>query len=80
MPVDVIRSQVDTLHQILKKLEKLAAKKALPEAVESLVTPLLSGFKAPSNRQHQYARRLRYGLYHYYVRHYLLPSGIAAEE
>ncbi len=78
--VDVVRSQVDHLNQILNKLEKLAQKKALPEAVESLVNPLLGTYRVPASRQKRYAQRLRHGLYHYYVRHYHPSSSVSGEE
>jgi glyoxylase-like metal-dependent hydrolase (beta-lactamase superfamily II) len=78
--VDVIRTQQDHLNQILAKLEKLAGKKASPEAVENLVAPLLGTYKIPASRQKKYGQRLRYGLYHYYIRHYHPTSGVSGEE
>ena len=78
--VDVIRAQRDYLEQILKKFEKLAARKPSPEAIESLIPPLLSGLKVPSNHQRQYTQRLRYGLHHYYVRHYHNSNASTVEE
>ncbi len=77
--VEVIRSQVEYLQQVLHKLDKLAAKKSPPEALDVLIAPLLSGFKFPNHRQRQYTQRLHYGLYHYYMRHYRLPN-TAGEE
>ena len=78
--VDVIRGQLDHLNQILNRLEKLAQRKASPEAIENLVTPLLGTYKIPASRQKKYAQRLRHGLYHYYVRHYHPSSGVSGEE
>lgn len=75
--VDVIRAQKSFLEQVLKRCEKLASKKSLPEAAESLVAPLLAGFKVPSGRQTQYSQRLRYGLHQYYARHF--HAGSVAE-
>jgi glyoxylase-like metal-dependent hydrolase (beta-lactamase superfamily II) len=66
----VIRSQVDILKRIHDKVEKLGGKKASPAAVEKLADLLLKDFKAPAARQKQYTHRLRYGLNHYYARHY----------
>ena len=77
---DIIRAQKDYLQQALNKIEKLAQKKASPEATENLVTPLMSAFKIPANRQQKYSQRLRYGLSHYYVRHYHTTSNVAGEE
>jgi hypothetical protein len=78
--VDVIRAQKDYLEQVLHKVGKLAQKKSPPEAVENLVTPLLNPFKIPANRHQKYAQRLRYGLWHYYARHYHPASNVAGEE
>jgi glyoxylase-like metal-dependent hydrolase (beta-lactamase superfamily II) len=78
--VDVIRAQKDYLEQVLNKVGKLAQKKSPPEALENLVTPLLNPFKVPANRHQKYAQRLRYGLYHYYARHYHPASNVAGEE
>ena len=78
--VDVIKAQKDYLTQVSNKMEKLANKKSPPEAVENLITPLLNPFKISANRHQKYAQRLRYGLYHYYARHYHPASNIAGEE
>jgi glyoxylase-like metal-dependent hydrolase (beta-lactamase superfamily II) len=72
--VEVIRAQLEFLQQINTKLDKLAAKKSAPDALESLIPLLLAGFKIPSHRQRQYNQRLHYGLYHYYTRHYRPPN------
>jgi glyoxylase-like metal-dependent hydrolase (beta-lactamase superfamily II) len=72
---EVIRSQREYLDQLLSKIEKMANKKSPPETVENLVPALLHPFKIPSNQLQKYTRRLRYGLHHYYSRHYRLTSG-----
>jgi len=77
---EVIRAQKAYLEQVLHKLEKLAKKKSPPEAVENLIAPLLNPFKNPANRHQKYAQRLRYGLDHYYSRHYHPASIISMEE
>ncbi len=66
----VVRNQTEILKRIYEKVEKLGAKKASPAAVDKLADQLLKDFKAPAARQKQYAQRLRYGLNHYYARHY----------
>lgn len=66
----LIKSQADFLKDILKKLEKLTKKKQVGDMMESLIPSLLSNFKASAARQKQYAQRLRYGLKHYYNKHY----------
>jgi hypothetical protein len=75
----VIRAQAEFLNHVFNKVEKLAHKKAAPEAVDNLVTPLLGNFKVPASRHQKYARRLRYGLYHYYARHYHPTSNMQEE-
>jgi glyoxylase-like metal-dependent hydrolase (beta-lactamase superfamily II) len=70
----VVRSQAETLKRINDKVEKLGGKKATPAAVDKLADQLLKDFKAPAARQKQYAHRLRYGLNHYYARHYHASS------
>ncbi len=78
--VDIIRSQKDYLEQVLSKLEKLAQKKSAPDALESLITPLLNPFKIPASKHQKYAQRLRYGLTHYYARHYHPNAAVTSEE
>lgn len=66
----MIKSQADFLKDVHKKLERLSKRKQKPDMTESLVQPLVSKFKAPNALQEQYTERLRYGLKHYYARHY----------
>lgn len=66
----VIKSQVAFLKDVLKRIEKISKKKHSADLVDGLAQPLLSHFKAPATRQKQYAQRLRYGMKHYYARHY----------
>jgi glyoxylase-like metal-dependent hydrolase (beta-lactamase superfamily II) len=65
-----VKALIDYLKQVQKDLEKLANKSAAPEATEKLINNLLALTKTPVARQKQYAQRLRYGLRHYYTRHY----------
>ncbi|MGB7873020.1 MAG: MBL fold metallo-hydrolase [Anaerolineales bacterium] len=66
----VIKSQVDFLKDLYKRLEKLSKRKQKQDMTESLVQPLVSKFKAPAARQKQFSERLRYGLRNYYTRQY----------
>jgi glyoxylase-like metal-dependent hydrolase (beta-lactamase superfamily II) len=66
----VIKSQADFIKDLHKRLEKLSNRKQKPDLTESLIQPLVSKFKAPTARQKQFNQRLRYGLRHYYTRHY----------
>jgi glyoxylase-like metal-dependent hydrolase (beta-lactamase superfamily II) len=70
IPPALIESLSNFLKDTYKRLEKLSKKKQKPDMTESLVQPLLSKFKLPNARQKQYTQRLRYGLKHYYARHY----------
>lgn len=75
-----VRSQADALNHIHDKLEALGKKRASPTATEKLAENLLKDYKAPSAKQKQYAHRLSYGLYHYYLRHYQPSSRHVVEE
>jgi len=67
----VIKSQVDFIKDLHKRLERLSKKKQkLDDMTESLVQPLLLKFKVSAARQKIYAQRLSYGLKKYYARHY----------
>lgn len=70
-----IKTQFDTIKHLHERLEKLAARNASPEAAEKLADSLLSGYKVPAARLKHFAQRLRYGLHHYYVRHYHPTNG-----
>ncbi|MEW6029885.1 MAG: MBL fold metallo-hydrolase [Chloroflexota bacterium] len=74
-----IKNQLDYVKRLHEKLERLAARRAAPDATEALVQKSLTGFRATAARQRHFAQRLRYGLRHYYVRHYR-PSGSNDEE
>jgi len=74
----VIRTQADLMKKIHDRLEKLARRGSSPDATEKLIDVVLTGFKASSAKHKQYAQRLRYGLRHYYARHYRM--GTSAEE
>ncbi len=78
--VEAIRAQKEYLDQLHNKIEKLGQKKSPPDSLENLITPLLSPFKIPASRRNQYSQRLRYGLLHYYARHYHPATNLAGEE
>jgi glyoxylase-like metal-dependent hydrolase (beta-lactamase superfamily II) len=77
---EIVRAQREMLEQILKRLEKLAAKKAKPDATESIISHGMGNYRVPAARQRQFTQRLRYGLYYYYVRHYHASNTHAGEE
>jgi glyoxylase-like metal-dependent hydrolase (beta-lactamase superfamily II) len=72
-PVDIeyIRHQHEMLKNLLKKLGGLAEKGSVPQETESLIDPFLKQLDYPSSYQQNYEQRLRYGLYHYFQRHFL---------
>ena len=74
VPPALIKSQVDFIKDVNNKLDKFSQKKQKVDFESSLIPQLLSNFKIPSARQKQYIQRLRYGLKHYYARHYQSES------
>jgi len=77
---DHIRSQSSFLKLAQTKIEKFAQKKASMEALDDLARLMLGEFKIPAKSQHKYLRRLRYGIYQYYVRNFQPSSRIASSE
>jgi glyoxylase-like metal-dependent hydrolase (beta-lactamase superfamily II) len=71
----MIKSQLDAIKHLHERLEKLSARNAAPETTEKLLDGLLGGYKVPAARQKNFAQRLRYGLRHYYIRHYHPTNG-----
>lgn len=74
----LVKAQADLIGGLHDKLEKMARRGSSPDATEKLVEPLLTGVKSSSAKHKQYIQRLRYGLRHYYSRHYRM--GTSAEE
>ncbi len=73
-----IREQRRQLKYVLKRMETLAGRDAHPEATESMIKTMLSKLSYPKDRHDLYVQRLRYGLFHYYVRHYR-PNAVPEE-
>lgn len=76
----IVRNQSDILKRIYDKVDKLAKKKPANPGTDKLAEAILKDFKAPAARQKQYLQRLRYGLQHYYTRHYQPSSHNLLEE
>lgn len=74
----IVKAQAELIGQIHERLEKMGKRGSSPDATEKLIEPFLSKFKSSAARHKQYVQRMRYGLRHYYARHYHL--GNAAEE
>lgn len=67
---DDVNVQLHHLKNILKGLEKLAKRNAVPEDIENLIPGLLADLKFPVELREQYIQRYRHGLYQYYTRRY----------
>lgn len=70
---ETVRQEINYLQEAHQMLENLAATKS-SEDVEKLVPILLSKIEYPVDRQEQYTHRLKWGLEHYFVRHYQTNS------
>jgi glyoxylase-like metal-dependent hydrolase (beta-lactamase superfamily II) len=73
-----IKAQLELTKKVHDRLEKLAKRGSSPDAAEKLAETFLGGFRATAAKHKQFAQRLRYGLRHYYARHYRMGS--SAEE
>ena len=69
--IEYVREQHEHFRWLHRRLESLAARSAPPEETEILIDPFLNRINAPAALHNSYAQRLRYGLDHYYRRHYL---------
>ena len=76
----VVRTQTVILKRIYDKVEKLGGKKSPASAIDKLADQILKDFKVPAVRHKQYSHRLRYGLNHYFARHYHTPSRYILDE
>lgn len=72
---DMVRRQLRFLKTVNGRLEKLAAREALPEATARMVPSLLKKFSIPDSMKDVYSQRLQHGLYHCYTRSYLPSDG-----
>jgi glyoxylase-like metal-dependent hydrolase (beta-lactamase superfamily II) len=70
IPQQQVKTQLIYLEKVNQFLESLADRKAPPEETDGLIPFLSVEFKTPSERQTLFEQRLRWGLSHYYVRHY----------
>ncbi|HEX6305761.1 MAG TPA: MBL fold metallo-hydrolase [Anaerolineales bacterium] len=67
---DTIKDQKSYLNKILKGLERLAKRSAVPEMTEGLISGLIKDVTVPSKLRDHYIQRLRNGLYQYYSTYY----------
>jgi glyoxylase-like metal-dependent hydrolase (beta-lactamase superfamily II) len=73
-----LKSQLELIKRVNDRLEKLAKRGSSPDAAEKLAETFVASFRTTAAKHKQFAQRLRYGLRHYYARHYKM--GNAAEE
>ena len=73
-----IKAQLELTKKVHDRLEKLAKRSSSADAAEKLAETLLGGFRTSAGKHKQYVQRMRYGLRHYYARHYKMGS--SAEE
>jgi cyclase len=71
-----VKTQAELIKRVHEKLEKMAGQGKSPDSTEKLIEPFLANFKSSAARHKQYIQRMRYGLRHYYTRHYRLGSAV----
>ncbi|MDD2696506.1 MAG: MBL fold metallo-hydrolase, partial [Anaerolineales bacterium] len=70
VPVAAVRTQQRILKNLFKGLDRIAKRNASPESTEKLIPGVLDGMTIPKDKNEIYAKRMRYGLYQYYLRHF----------
>ncbi len=65
-----VRAQISFLQKVYEQVDSLARDNGTPEETARLAPGLLTSLKIASDRKLQYEQRLRYGLQHYFIRHY----------
>lgn len=63
-----VKAQLFYIQEIKSQIEELAERKAPPEATEEIIPHLLSPLDYPAYYKEKYTQRLKWGLYHYYIR------------
>ena len=71
-------SALKVLH--VPPIEKIGSKKSTTPPIDKLAEQILKDFKVPAARQKQYSHRLRYGLNHYFARHFHTASRYVLDE
>ncbi len=70
VPIEAIRSQHQTLKNVLRGMEKFARHNNSSEITESLIPDILADLTYSTHLDEQYVQRLRHGLSQYYMRRY----------
>ena len=77
---DSIRSQIHFLKMAQTKIGKFAQKKPSLEALDDLAKTLLGEFKVANKYQAKYLRRLKHGIYQYYIHNFQPTDRAGVEE
>jgi cyclase len=64
-----IHRQLAFMESLRSSMDELTDQKAPLEATEALIPGLLEGMEFSAQREEQFTKRLRWGLYYYYARH-----------
>jgi glyoxylase-like metal-dependent hydrolase (beta-lactamase superfamily II) len=75
-----VRAQLRLLEEVHEHLEALAQRSAAPFEVERLAQDLMKRYSVSLEWRILYENRLRYGLQHYYLRHYRAADVDVVEE
>jgi glyoxylase-like metal-dependent hydrolase (beta-lactamase superfamily II) len=67
--IDEVRTHLDFSKKLCTQLDVLTEQKATPESAENLIPDLLAYMDFSQQRQEQFIKRLRWGLYYYLTRH-----------
>jgi glyoxylase-like metal-dependent hydrolase (beta-lactamase superfamily II) len=67
---DDVRRQLRLIEHIHQAMEAMANRNAAPEESYGLVDTYMDDFRGGADNAGMFQKRLRYGMYHYYVRHY----------
>ena len=76
--MEIIHKLQHYLARITEKLEQLFEEKSPPEATENLIPGLLAEISFPPEKRENYTKRLRFGLYQYYNRHFRSTNQLEA--
>jgi glyoxylase-like metal-dependent hydrolase (beta-lactamase superfamily II) len=68
--IEYVREQHELFKSLHKRLETLSEKGSSPHETEKLIDSCLDKLSFPAALRESYEQRLRFGLEHYYLRHY----------
>ncbi len=77
---EYIRSQAHFLKLAQTRISKFAQKKTSLDALDDMAKSLLGEFKVPQKSQAKYLRRLKHGIYQYFIHNFQPSDRMAVEE